>query len=216
MNKLLQEALGITQEKKEASQQMNDLAKERAENIGLTKAQLLAIKDYKHYKGRGWGSDALDKSEEKVSYPDRVTPTFRKLVEIVKNLQDANMIDFLEPYLEACASRGVKITFDLEKSAVQDIVNNTLLDNTLDEMDALQCTICELNDRITDGLAPAAQEEHYVPKSKFKNVVEHAYRIINKNKEKAEEKIDEQVADNNLYNSALDDVRTADEQLKDA
>ena len=208
MNELVQTGVEITTQKRDLSKEMNDLAKERAHQIGLKKKQLINIKDYKHYYGAGWGTDALDKdTEEKCSYPDRISPTFRKLVEIVSTLRDADMVDFLAPYLEACAARGIKVTIEPERTEAQDKVNKGLLERTIGEMDAIQSEICQLNDRITDELAPQAEATKYVHKSKFKNVVEHAYKITVRDSDTDKEKIDDEIEKNTKYNTAIAEIR---------
>ena len=208
MNELVQTGVEITTQKRDLSKEMNELAKERARKIGLKKKQLINIKDYKHYYGAGWGADALDRDkEEKCPYPDRVSPTFRKLVEIVSTLRDADMVDFLTPYLEACAARGIKVAIEPERTEAQEKVNKALLDRTLEEMDALQCEICQLNDRIHDELAPQAEAQKYVHKSKFKSVVEHAYKITVRDSDTDKEKIDEEIEKNTKYNTAIAEIR---------
>jgi len=208
MNELVQTGVEITTQKRDLSKEMNQLAKERAREIGLKKKQLINIKDYKHYYGAGWGVDALDRDkDEKCPYPDRVSPTFRKLVEIVSTLRDADMVDFLNPYLEACAARGIKVTIEPERTDAQEKVNKALLDRTLEEMDTLQCDICQLNDRINDELAPQAEATNYVHKSKFKNVVEHAYKITVRDSDTDKEKIDNEIEKNEKYNTAIAEIK---------
>ena len=58
---------------------MNQTAKDTAEITGVSKAELIKMKDYIYYRGRGWGNDALDKEdtdgedgEAKEKYPDKM------------------------------------------------------------------------------------------------------------------------------------------------
>lgn len=204
MNEILQKGLDVTEGKKSASRTMNRIAKSTAIAVGLRKEQLIALKDYQHYHGRGWGDDAISKSSEKVKFPDRVSPTFRKLVEIVTNLRDADMLDFLAPYLEACEKHGVKITIEINKV---ERTNKAKLQSVIDKLDDIQSIICDYNNEIVDNLAPQAVEDGFAPKGKFKDLVERAYALTNGNKERQLEKIDEQIKTNVHYSNALDEVK---------
>lgn len=204
MNEILQKGLDVTEQKKSASRTMNRIAKSTAKTVGLRKEQLIALKDYQHYHGRGWGDDAISKSSESVKFPDRVSPTFRKLVEIVKNLRDADMLDFLAPYLEACEKHGVKISIEIDTVERTD---KTKLQSIIDKLDDIQNTICDCNNEIVDSLAPQAVEEGFAPKGKFKDLVERAYALTNGNKKLQLEKIDVQIEINEHYSTALDEVK---------
>ena len=118
-----------------------------------------------------------------------------------------------------------KVTIEPERTDAQEKVNKALLDRTLEEMDTLQCEICQLNDRIQltdftlkcvhcqlndrihDELAPQAEATNYVHKSKFKNVVEHAYKITVRDSDTDKEKIDNEIEKNTKYNTAIAEIR---------
>lgn len=205
MKEILQKGLDITKQKKVSSQKMNLIAKSTAKAVGLRKEQLIALKDYQHYYGRGWGVDAISKSDKSVKFPDRVSPTFRKLVEIVTNLRDADMLDFLAPYLEACEKHGVKITIEINKVERS---NKAKLQSVIDKLDDIQSIICDCNNKIVDTLAPQAVKEGFAPKGKFKDLVERAYALTNGNKVHQIAKIDEQIKTNKHYTTALDEVKS--------
>ena len=82
-------------EKKYYSKELNTSAKLCSEEIGIDKNPIIKIKDYIYYKGRGWGDTCLTKSEDKEKYPDKIAPTFRKLLEIVSNCYKTGHSDLL-------------------------------------------------------------------------------------------------------------------------
>ena len=51
-------------EKASLSKEMNSIAKFCSTETHIPKNVLIKVKDYLHYRGRGWGDDCLSKSEE--------------------------------------------------------------------------------------------------------------------------------------------------------
>ena len=140
----------------------------------LEKKVLMKVKDYIHYRGRGWGEDCLEKAEETEKYPDRVSPTFRHLVEIIKNLYETGKEENLDVYLDAVKERGITISIDVSKFTLpsKDVKDRVAV--ALSVMDPLQCQICEKNDYMNDVLAVAAEEANLSPKDKYKKIVKLA------------------------------------------
>lgn len=170
----LDEGVQYHNEKAELWKEMNDVAKECSRDTRLEKKVLMKVKDYIHYRGRGWGEDCLEKAEETEKYPDRVSPTFRHLVEIIKNLYETGKEENLDVYLDAVKERGITISIDVSKFTLpsKDVKDRVAV--ALSVMDPLQCQICEKNDYMNDVLAVAAEEANLSPKDKYKKIVKLA------------------------------------------
>jgi hypothetical protein len=167
-SKLMEEAHEIFLEKKEASKQMNLVAKETAKAQGIEKPILVRCKDYLHYRGMGWmNNDPLEKDPEE-KFPDRVSPTFRKLVQIVEDLTAVGRLDFLDLYLDALRKKGIDIKIDIGDPRVKDIDETW---QAIENMSGFQTTICQLADEINDEKAPQAEEINLVPENEFKKLL---------------------------------------------
>lgn len=170
----LDEGVQYHNEKAALWKEMNSIAQECSRETHIGKNTIMKVKDYLHYRGRGWGDDCLEKSEEAEKYPDRVSPTFRNLVEIVKNLYATGKESALQVYLNAVKERGITINIDTSMFAAP---NNDVKDRVaaaLSIMDPLQCQICEKNDYMNDVLASDAEQVNLSPKDKYKKIVKLA------------------------------------------
>ena len=171
----------------------------------LERAQLNKMKDYIHYRGRGWGEDPLDKSEEKEKFPDRVSPAFRRLVEIAETMYACGKKEMLDVYLKAAAARGVKIEIDEKKFMEPNEAEKIVISTALESLDPLQTKICECNDYMTDVLAPAAENQNVTPKSKFKKIVLYTYR--NNNGKDIADNVEDDILENVMYGDSLERLR---------
>lgn len=169
---------GITYHKEKASlwREMSDIAKDCSRETHIEKNTIMKVKDYLHYRGRGWGDDCLEKSDEGEKYPDRVSPTFRHLVEIIKNLYATGKEDSLQVYLDAVKERGITISIDTSNDIFKLPSNEVKekISSALSIMDPIQCQICEKNDYMNDVLAVDAENKNLSPKNKFKQIVKLA------------------------------------------
>ena len=95
----------------------------------------------------------MSKSEESEKYPDRVSPTFRHLVEIITNSYATGKEDLLDVYLDAVKSKGITISIDKSMLTLPSAETKEKVAIAISQMDPLQCTICEKNDYMTDVLA---------------------------------------------------------------
>lgn len=153
---------------------MNAIAKTCSRQTGIDRNTLMKVKDYLHYRGRGWGDDCLSKSEESEKFPDRISPTFRHLVDIVTNSYAAGKEDLLNVYLEAISERGITISIDTSKFTRPSDDSKTVVAEALSLMDPIQTDICQKNDYMTDVLAEQAETLNLSPKNKYKQIVKLA------------------------------------------
>jgi hypothetical protein len=167
-SKLMQESHEIFERKREASQHMNMVAKETAKAQHIEKPILIRTKDYLHYRGMGWLSgDPLAKDPEE-KFPDRVSPTFRKLLQITEDLAAVGRLEMLDVYLDALRKHGIDIKIDPSDVRVQDIDETW---QAIENMSGFQTTICECNDEIVDIKAVEAEDINFTPKNEFKKVL---------------------------------------------
>lgn len=170
----LDEGIQYHNEKTELWKEMNAIAKECSRQTGIARKTLMKVKDYLHYRGRGWGDNCLEKSEESEKFPDRVSPTFRHLVDIITNSYATGKEDLLNVYLDAIKEKGITISIDVEKFTrpSEDVKQTVAV--ALNQMDPLQSVICEKNDYMTDVLAEQAEAANLSPKNKYKQIVKLA------------------------------------------
>ena len=173
-NDCLDRGIEYHNEKSALWKEMNSIAKFCAQETGVSRNTLMRVKDYLHYRGRGWGDDCLSKSDESEKYPDRVSPTFRNLVDIVTNSYASGKEDLLNVYLEAVKEKGITINIDSSKFNSPDGESKEKIDTALRQMDPIQCDICEKNDYMTDVLAVEAETSNLSPKNKYKQIVKLA------------------------------------------
>ena len=171
----------------------------------IERVQLNKMKDYIHYRGRGWGEDALDKSEDKEKFPDRVSPTFRHLVEIVETMYTCGKQDLLEAYIKAAKARGVNIEINTAKFNTPNEAEQIVINTALESLDPLQTKICECNDYMTDVLAPAAENQNVTPKSKYKKIVLYTFR--NQRGKDIADNVQDDILENIMYGDSLERLR---------
>lgn len=171
----------------------------------LERSQLVKVKDYIHYRGRGWGEDALDKSEDKEKFPDRVSPAFRRIAEIIENMYACGKKELLDVYVGALKKRGISIEVDESKFVEPNEAEKVIISSALESLDPLQTKICECNDYMTDVLAPAAENQNVTPKSKFKKIVLYTYRN-NRGKDIADN-VEDDILENIMYGDSLERLR---------
>lgn len=170
----LDEGVKYHNEKSALWKDMNAIAKLCSRQTGIDRNTLMKVKDYLHYRGRGWGDDCLSKSEESEKYPDRVSPTFRHLVDIVTNSYATGKEDLLNVYLDAVREKGITITIDESKFTRPTNENKQIVAEAIDQMDPIQCDICAKNDYMNDVLAEEAEAANLSPKDKYKKIVKLA------------------------------------------
>ena len=206
----LNEGVQYHNEKASLWKEMNDVAKQCSRDTRIEKNTIMKVKDYLHYRGRGWGEDCLEKAEEAEKYPDRVSPTFRHLVDIVTNSYATGKEDLLNVYLEAVKERGITISIDTSKFASPDRDVKDRVAVALSIMDPLQCQICEKNDYMTDVLAVNAEESNLSPKDKYKKIVKLA--ASKQAGRDVDDKVQDEYVKTEMFTNGLDVVNGMDQQ----
>jgi hypothetical protein len=201
-NEILEEALRLSAEKKDANKAMRSAISEYSEANGIDKSVVSRCKDYAYYRGLGWnGDDPITKSAEKIKYADRVSPVFRKLLQIVNDMRDTGTIEDLEVYTTALEQYGIHILIDETDAVVQDVDE---FRDVIRNCKGWQKVVCENNDEITDVLAEQAEEENFAPKNKFKEIVQ-LHERANAGKDVGDQ-VNDKVLWTELYESALQTV----------
>lgn len=172
--KCLEQGIEYHNEKRALSKEMNAIAKQCARETHINKKTIMKVKDYLHYRGRGWGDDCLTKSEDQEKYPDRVSPTFRNLYEIISNFYATGKEVDLQIYINALKERGITITVNKDAMNIPDNDIKEKIAVAINQMDPYQCDICEKNDYMNDVLAEAAESINLSPKNKYKQIVQLA------------------------------------------
>ena len=197
-------------EKRELSKEMNSIAKLCSAETHIPKNVLIKVKDYLHYRGRGWGDDCLSKSEESEKYPDRVSPTFRNLADIITNAYSTGKEDLLNVYLDALKERGITINIDLSKLTLPSNEVKEKIAIAINQMDPIQCDICEKNDYMTDVLAEQAEVSNLSPKDKYKKIIQLAAS------KQAGRDIDDKVHDEylkiELFSNGLEEINKIEQE----
>lgn len=212
VDKVIEEGVKMFEDSKMRRDMMNKTIKDAAEVTGIKKQYFIKMKDYIHYRGRGWGNDCIDKykpdresGEVPEKYPDRVSPAFRRLCEIVDVMYTCGRQDLLDVYLKASEGRGIKITIDESKYVTPGPGEQEVINQALETLEPLQTKLCENNDYMNDTLAPAAEHQNVTPKSKFKKVVALTYKQ-NEGKD-IRDTVQDELVDNIMYGDCLERLR---------
>lgn len=198
---LLDETRKVEDEKKVAAKAMNELAKDAANSLNADPSTLKKCKDYKYYYGRGWVNEnplELDKDEK---FKDRISPTFKKLRDIILDLQANGMTDLLKPYIGALEGYGIHITIDEADPIVSDVEE---IKEVIESMCGYQQVICENSDIIKEEHSPKSEELNFTPASKYKEVF-GLYSRKMKGKD-IDDSIQDKVTFCEMYETALNEV----------
>jgi len=165
---LLDDSREILVNKKAASKNMNMVLHETAKMQGIEKPILARMKDYLHYRGMGWiGNNPLEKDPEE-RFPDRVSPCFRKLLQIINDLRATDCLEWLDPYLDAMKQNGITISITPGTVRIND---KTEVEAALQNASDFQTTICQLADEINDIKAVEAEEICLTKQNEFKKLL---------------------------------------------
>lgn len=206
----LDEGIQYHNEKSSLWKEMNAIAKECSRQTGIARKTLMKVKDYLHYRGRGWGDNCLEKSEESEKFPDRVSPTFRHLVDIITNSYATGKEDLLNVYLDAIKEKGITISIDVEKFTRPSEDSKKTVAVALNKMDPLQSIICEKNDYMTDVLAEQAEAANLSPKNKYKQIVKLA--ASKQAGKDVDDKVQDEYVKMEMFQNGLEAVNDIDQQ----
>ena len=193
---LLDDSLETIQDKKQFSKTQAQMLKDCAEKNGMDKSGksvLKRIMNYHHYKGVNWlNNDPLTK-DPTVKDKDKVAPTFIKLVQIVEDLATIGDKDFLQPYLDALLSKGIKIEIDYGTAETKEDTETIL--ETLDSASKLQTNVDTLNNQLKEEKSAESEEIGFAPKSAFLKVLGLYEKIKDDKVDKAEDAINQGATD---------------------
>ena len=165
---LLDDSREILLEKKTASKNMNMILSETAKMQKIEKPILARMKDYLHYKGLGWiGNDPLELNPEE-KFKDRVSPTFKKLLQMADDLRATDCLEWLDPYLNAIKIHGIDIRISPTNVRIQD--KDEVVAAVQNASD-FQGIICNLADEINEVKAVEAEEMNLTKQNEFKKLL---------------------------------------------
>ena len=171
---VMKEALNTITDSKDIAQDINEVLKDCAEDTGLEKSVVSAIRTYLTTQGRGWGETCLDKSEcEDVTHPDIVAAAFRRIYNIIDTYAQCGMLAELQPYIAEMKNRGIDINVSINEAEE----NNAKIKSRLSIMKKYAEEQWELRDRMK-GLCEMAEAQEIAPANKFSTVANLQHKII--------------------------------------
>jgi len=206
-SELLNESNEIFEQKKTAAKHMNLIATETAKLQKVQKSFLNRLKDYYLYQGDGWIANDPFNIDKEAPTHDKISLLFIKFLQVVEDLRSADCLDFLDPYIQAMDSNGIKIYINPGKMLVSD-KDETL--DAIDSMGAFQKQINALSKEIKEIKAVEADQIHLTAKSEFPKLLSF-YNAIESGKER-DDFYQDKIADLNLrehgYTSVMDKTLT--------
>ena len=167
IEELLDDSLETLTDKKRFSKTMNAIIKDCAKQNGIEPKVLKAVKNYRHYRGANWSDgNPLQKDSDKKE-KDKVSPIFIKLLEVVENLRAVGDSEFLKPYIDALAEKGIKI--DIEWNETDK--NLASIMEVIESASKLQTNVDALTKELKETKSVEAEELAFTPKSSFVGVL---------------------------------------------
>ena len=167
IEELLDDSLETLADKKRFAKTMNAIIKDCAKKNNVDPKVIKAVKNYKHYKGVNWANNNPLEKDKDVKEKDKVARIFIKLLEVVENLRAIGDKEFLEPYLNAIAEKGIRIDIDFADTDknVDEIME------VIDSASKLQTNVDTLAEELKEEKSTTAEELNFTPKSSFCNVL---------------------------------------------
>ena len=164
---LLNDSLETLADKKKFTKTMNTIIKDCAKKNEIDPKVIKAVKNYRHYKGVNWANNnPLEKDKDKKE-KDKIAPIFIKLLEVVENLRAIGDKEFLKPYLNAIAEKGIRIDIDFEDTNKD--VNEIM--EVIESASKLQTNVDVLAKELKEEKSSEAEELNFTPKSSFCNIL---------------------------------------------
>jgi hypothetical protein len=167
IEELLDDSLETLADKKKFAKTMNTIIKDCAKKNNVDPKVIKAVKNYRHYKGVNWANNnPLEKDKDKKE-KDKVAPIFIKLLEVVENLRAIGDKEFLEPYINAIAEKGIRIDIDFEDTDkdVGEIME------VIESASKLQTNVDTLVEELKEEKSITAEELNFTPKSSFVGIL---------------------------------------------
>ena len=172
----------VFEEKKKQNREMRNYIKSIGENLGIDAEYLRRYKDYYHYRGNGWGCREDGTADplidvRGVKFKDRISPCFRKLLEVVDTCAVFGDYKLLDPYIKSLHEHGIDIKINIPEKA-----HKQEYDDYIEFVDGYQSTICELGDNLNFDKKPNAELMNLVSKNNF-NAAINAYNKLKRDKD---------------------------------
>ena len=167
IEELLDDSLETLGDKKRFAKTMNTIIKDCAKKNDVEPKVIKAVSLYKHYAGSNWVNNNPLEKDKDAKEKDKVSPIFIKLLEVVENLRAIGDKEFLKPYINALAEKGIKIDIDFEDT-------NKNVDEIMEVIDStskLQTNVDTLAEELKEEKSTTAEELNFTPKSSFCNVL---------------------------------------------
>jgi hypothetical protein len=191
-SELLTESNEIYEQKKQTAHHMNVIATETAKMQKVQKSLLNRLKDYYLYQNNGWvANDPLQLDKAALTY-DKVSPIFIRLMQVIEDLRAVECLNFLDPYIQALDSKGVKVYINPGKMLVSD--KEDVL-NAINSMGAFQKQINALDKEIKEVKSLEAEDINLTTKSEFAKLVAFYNKKENKGIEAVEDQYQDLVTD---------------------
>lgn len=167
-SELMFESNEIYTQKKQAAKHMNVIGNETAKMHKIQKSTLNRLKDYKLYHKNGWVAGNPLVLDKQVDYPDKLSPIFIKLFQIVEDLRAVGDTSFLDPYVASLESQGIKIYIDQGTPIVSD--KDEVMSN-VDSMGTFQKQVNALSKEINEVKAIEADDINLTAAKEFPKLV---------------------------------------------
>ena len=167
IEELLDDSLETLADKKRFAKTMNTIIKDCAKKNNIDPKVIKAVSLYKHYAGSNWVNNNPLEKDKDAKEKDKVSPIFIKLLEVVENLRAIGDKEFLKPYINALAEKGIKIDIDFEDA-------NKNVDEIMEVIDSaskLKTNIDTLTEELKETKSIEAEELSFTPKSSFISVL---------------------------------------------
>lgn len=167
IEELLDDSLETLADKKKFSKTMNTIIKDCAKKNDVDPKAIKAVSLYKHYAGSNWVNNNPLEKDKDAKEKDKVSSIFIKLFEVVENLRAIGDKEFLKPYINALAEKGIKIDIDFEDT-------NKNVDEIMEVIDSaskLKTNIDTLTEELKETKSIEAEELSFTPKSSFVSVL---------------------------------------------
>lgn len=175
----VKEAQDLCDKKAKSWKAQREICVATAKQVKIDKMHLYKYKDMKYYYGRGWTETAISKPDSTEKFKDRVSPCFRRLLEIVNILREVGDHYLLQEYLSALEDEGIEINIDWDHVTETPVLmgqSKELVKQAVEDMCKLQRGICESADNIRE-LGPTAEAEGLCPAGRFKGLAEDYYKM---------------------------------------
>lgn len=201
---IIDSSLDALAEKNSYSHDMSQAFRNAEKSTGVPAQTLRRVKDYKYYKGNGWGSNPLELDKEE-KFKDRVSPIFRRLVQLINDIKQTDQAELLDDYLNYLSSIGIKIDFS---GFIPDVrtSDKSASDEAIDIGCSLQSSICKLADKIRDEDSEEALNQNFGPAKEYPKLISLYYRKTRKGKD-IEDKTQEKLMNLNLASESYEMIQ---------